>query len=458
MMINWIRKILGIISIEENLNKIYLENSKANESILNIISDSSKGILDLENKINELNPKEKIITLEEELPLLTNFKINNDLSFLAISPEMLNTEFTCVTTEKSNSGFLSALAGGAMQGAALEYSTRGLFKATTDVKNLMQYSNGTYSSISTSAGKFSNHHGFVNTGLLNFTPLIAFQIATFITSQVHLQQISEKLSKINNQIKDLLKFHQYERLAKLHYINERLIQYSNRKSFTLEDFIVFENFKYELAVIKEESFSYCQSKIHELGNKYKLSDQNENTNWRQKTVTKFGNTFEKSKKEMEKFVNEFNESNLLSYAKISLNAERLYHLFLYLELVANMKVKNLDSDRIGKINELYNSFKDQLNIITRSHELNENLQTFKEFINKYGKEKENNAMNIMIFNNKDEVGQHSIILEESFKEFEKIYHDKIDTKSQKQLIDSFDEKIEIIIDNRANQEIIYTKK
>ena len=123
-----------------------------------------------------------------------------------------------------------------------------------------------------------------------------------------------------------------------------------------------------------------------------------------------------------------------------------------------MKVKNLDSDRIGKINELYNSFKDQLNIITRSHELNENLQTFKEFINKYGKEKENNAMNIMIFNNKDEVGQHSFTLEESFKEFEKIYHDKIDTKSQKQLIDSFDKKIEIIIDNRANQEIIYTKK
>ena len=189
-----------------------------------------------------------------------------------------------------------------------------------------------------------------------------------------------------------------------------------------------------------------------------MSDQNENTNWRQKTVTKFGNTFEKSKKEMEKFVNEFNESNLLSYAKISLNAERLYHLFLYLELVANMKVKNLDSDRIGKINELYISFKDQLNIITRSHELNENLQTFKEFINKYCKEKENNAMNIMIFNNKDEVGQHSFTLEESFKEFEKIYHDKIDTKSQKQLIDSFDKKIEIIIDNRANQEIIYTKK
>ena len=123
-----------------------------------------------------------------------------------------------------------------------------------------------------------------------------------------------------------------------------------------------------------------------------------------------------------------------------------------------MKVKNLDSDRIGKINELYNSFKDQLNIITRSHELNENLQTFKEFINKYGKEKENNAMNIMIFKNKDEVGKLLFISEESFKEFEKIYHDKIDTKSQKQLIDSFDKKIEIIIDNRANQEIIYTKK
>ena len=411
--------------------------------------------MQLENRTKELHLNEE---LEIDLPLLQDFQINGDLSFYAINPELLSLEYISVSKEKSNNGLISKIVGGFAYGNAFAKSTSGLYKATTNVQNLMRYSDGTVSSISTSAGKFSNHHGFVNTGLLNFTPLIAFQIATFITSQVHLQQISEKLSKINNQIKDLLKFHQYERLAKLHYINERLIQYSNRKSFTLEDFIVFENFKYELAVIKEESFSYCQSKIHELGNKYKLSDQNENTNWRQKTVTKFGNTFEKSKKEMEKFVNEFNESNLLSYAKISLNAERLYHLFLYLELVANMKVKNLDSDRIGKINELYNSFKDQLNIITRSHELNENLQTFKEFINKYCKEKENNAMNIMIFNNKDEVGQHSFTLEESFKEFEKIYHDKIDTKSQKQLIDSFDKKIEIIIDNRANQEIIYTKK
>ena len=39
-------------------------------------------------------------------------------------------------------------------------------------------------------------------------------------------------------------------------------------------------------------------------------------------------------------------------------------------------------------------------------------------------------MNIMILIIKDEVRQHSFILEESFKEFEKIYHDKIDTKSQ----------------------------
>lgn len=454
-MINWIKKKLGIIYIEELLHKLHNENAKTNESISNFISNSTNGILQLENRTKELHLNEE---LEIDLPLLQDFQINGDLSFYAINPELLSLEYISVSKEKSNNGLISKIVGGFAYGNAFAKSTSGLYKATTNVQNLMRYSDGTVSSISTSAGKFSNHHGFVNTGLLNFTPLIAFQIATFITSQVHLQQISEKLSKINNQIKDLLKFHQYERLAKLHYINERLIQYSNRKSFTLEDFIVFENFKYELAVIKEESFSYCQSKIHELGNKYKLSDQNENTNWRQKTVTKFGNTFEKSKKEMEKFVNEFNESNLLSYAKISLNAERLYHLFLYLELVANMKVKNLDSDRIGKINELYNSFKDQLNIITRSHELNENLQTFKEFINKYCKEKENNAMNIMIFNNKDEVGQHSFTLEESFKEFEKIYHDKIDTKSQKQLIDSFDKKIEIIIDNRANQEIIYTKK
>ena len=454
-MINWIKKKLGIIYIEELLHKLHNENAKTNESISNFISNSTNGILQLENRTKELHLNEE---LEIDLPLLQDFQINGDLSFYAINPELLSLEYISVSKEKSNNGLISKIVGGFAYGNAFAKSTSGLYKATTNVQNLMRYSDGTVSSISTSAGKFSNHHGFVNTGLLNFTPLIAFQIATFITSQVHLQQISEKLSKINNQIKDLLKFHQYERLAKLHYINERLIQYSNRKSFTLEDFIVFENFKYELAVIKEESFSYCQSKIHELGNKHKLSDQNENTNWRQKTVTKFGNTFEKSKKEMEKFVNEFNESNLLSYAKISLNAERLYHLFLYLELVANMKVKNLDSDRIGKINELYNSFKDQLNIITRSHELNENLQTFKEFINKYCKEKENNAMNIMIFNNKDEVGQHSFTLEESFKEFEKIYHDKIDTKSQKQLIDSFDKKIEIIIDNRANQEIIYTKK
>ena len=37
--------------------------------------------------------------------------------------------------------------------------------------------------------------------------------------------------------------------------------------------------------------------------------------------------------------------------------------FLYLELVANMKVKILIVID-WKINELYNSFKDQLNIIT----------------------------------------------------------------------------------------------
>ena len=458
MMINWIRKILGIISIEENLNKIYLENSKANESILNIISDSSKGILDLENKINELNPKEKIITLEEELPLLTNFKINNDLSFLAIGPEMLNTEFTCVTTEKSNSGFLSALAGGAMQGAALQYSTKGLFKATTDVKNLMQYSNGTYSSIYTSAGKITSHQGFVSANLLNLTPIIAFQFATFITSQVHLQQISEKLSKINNQIKDLLSFHKNERLAKLQYINERLIHYSQRENFTLEDFITFETFKYDLAIIKEESYLYCEQKINEFSDKYKLSGIDDKSKWHKKAFRKIFDISERSLEDMKKLVYDFNMSNILNYAKIVVNAEHLYLSFLYLELVANMKVKNLDSDRMGKINELYHGFKNQLNTASKSNEINEILQSFKTVIIEYGKIKEKNALDLWKLRNKNQVGQYSLSLEESFDTFDRIYNEKYDLNSQKQLIDSFDKKIEIIIDNRANQEIIYTKK
>ena len=82
MMINWIRKILGIISIEENLNKIYLENSKANESILNIISDSSKGILNLENKINELNPD--LVFMDIQMPEIDGLSVLKELKHMPL--------------------------------------------------------------------------------------------------------------------------------------------------------------------------------------------------------------------------------------------------------------------------------------------------------------------------------------------------------------------------------------
>ncbi len=102
-MINWIKKKLGIIYIEELLHKLHNENAKTNESISNFISNSTNGILQLENRTKELHLNEE---LEIDLPLLQDFQINGDLSFYAINPELLSLEYISVSKEKSNNGLI----------------------------------------------------------------------------------------------------------------------------------------------------------------------------------------------------------------------------------------------------------------------------------------------------------------------------------------------------------------
>lgn len=376
----------------------------------------------------------------EQYESLKEIILSDSLSLKEIDLSKLNKTSLpgrVVSSVSSTSGFLSQVISASSQIGLLKVLTKGMYTTTASVAELKKYTDGTYSSMISAGGKIGKHVGF---SPVNFSKLIGpamlFQIATVITGQMHLKNIDKKLKSIDQKLQKLLDFHRYNRIAKLKTINRMLQDFDNRASFTIEDMITLNTFKFELEVIKEECLQYYEDAVEDA--KEMIMSKR----------SAFSTFFENSAGKLETVVTEIRNTELFVYAELAVCAEQAYNNLLLVELKTNLKMKNPDENRFNKIMELktnlenramtdvLDSVKDSLHMVS--------LQ-FDELVS----EKQGNA----IFK-EDKIG----VLSGEFKTMKSSLEEVIggtQRNSNKALLMPFNKKFQITIDNTGDQEIIY---
>ena len=276
-----------------------------------------------------------------------------------------------------------------------------IYTCSTASSNLMKIGNGYGSAVMGKSG-IVGQTPFIPAGVAAFTPVLAIYAVSMMTVNSRLDSIEREMEKLNQKMDLLIFFHDAEQEAKLQYISDKLVQFNGSKYFTIEDFILLENFKFELSIMKSKFDKLIQySKVSVLNSESTdnelqsdpISDTNE-TNYSksraenakdtvkkgfQWTANKFKDTadylsnlepiknidknfierFRNSKVSAEKLEKKLKNSNLLYFVSMSVVAEKLLHQCQFLEIKMNLSKNDPSADRVQKTNILIQKFREQ---------------------------------------------------------------------------------------------------
>lgn len=473
-------------TLEEDVEKLKVKYKtfedltlrQTNIDISKLFEEQNSNLSVIKDQINKLLPPE--ISDESKKELLLELNLTDQIIFSRVVVGNLREKIgkaNLVSRSSSQSGLINSLAGTATSLSLSKFITKGLYSTNANPDQLMKYGKDLYSSITKEGNKFSKHIGFSPASMAAMMPMIAFQAATIITSQAHLQEINKKLEKINEKLGDLLNFHKYERIAKLKYINHKINEFNKREFFTIEDFVIIEQFKYDLESIKEECFLHFANKLNEKFTEHKfvnfsdistdlslyvnVDDNGSAFKRATNSVLKTGknairniqNFSEKSTSKFNSLINDFSESQVFSYAELALTAEKLYESLLTVELMANLKVKNMDQDRMGKVRELRNNL-ENYKVSLKIEPIIKKL--YGDFKSNFGN-KQAAQESKSFARNKDKILSASDVFFEDLQYLEELLN--FDTqKFNDNIVDAFEDDYEIIVDNEGEDELIYMRK
>lgn len=471
-MINWLRKILGI----DNINKNLIENN----------SYTKNQLIKINKSIDNLIPKKEIRKIE----IIDSFSFKNEVSNLDFNLDnniSLDKSWSLVTSQNNKSNILSQITGTSSIASSAIYSANGLYTATANTNALMTYGNGSLSSITMNGSKFGNHAGFVSANPAVFTPILAVQFASMLTGQYYFNGLTKQLTAVQKGVNELINHHHNERLAKLRYINSKTNELNNRNFFTTEDYVIIDKLKYDLSIIRYEYLLAAQQEVLNIfgKNNPKLNQEiieipsydsrraerilisaKENS----KKIKKYlSNVYEKSgavkgigslknltensSKKVEKIANKVTESKFFFYSDIALKSEQLYQLLKLLEFKVNLSDKNPGHNRIGKIEELYQSiinFNYDHSIYDEMLELKNDLKG--TLVSKVKVHRDSSQIN----KSKIDINKNSIL--EPFKKLENaLYSKNLIFDDIKELKKGFETPQQILIDNRNETTRIYTR-
>ena len=159
----------------------------------------------------------------------------------------------------------------------------GLYKATAPIKELMKLSTGGYSSSLIGAnGKIVAQKGFVQAGASAFTPMIVFQLMSFVTSQYYLNGINKQLRAMDDKLDFIIKELEAEKQGK---INSAVVTFrimAEQKAYSLDDLVVARMKMSELLDLycfyvfrMEEMFHHIISKKNNIDNTFNRKDVKE---------------------------------------------------------------------------------------------------------------------------------------------------------------------------------------
>ncbi|WP_417355368.1 hypothetical protein [Flavobacterium sp.] len=472
-MIKWLRKKLGIDTIVKSI-------SENNTTTKNKLIEIGKSIESLNpKKENEVVVAADSFNLKNEISNL-NFKLSNNIN--------LDKNWLLITTQDSKSNFLSQIAGTSSIGGAAAYSANGLYTATVNTSSLMTYGNGSLSSITMNGSKFGSHAGFVSANPAVFTPILAVQFASMLTGQYYFNGLTKQLNSVQKGINELISLHHNQRLAKLQYINIKINELNNRNFFTTEDYVIVDRLKYDLSIIRFEYLLSAQQEIINTFEKIKNPEKNEITNHiipedsnrvektlisiknnAQKISSFISSTYKKtgidnslnylksktenSNQKVQELAKKVDESKFFFYSYIALKSEQLYQLIKLFELKINLSDKTPNTNRIGKIEELYKSIIEFNNEDSIYNEMKQLITELKKTL----------LSEIEIHRNNSQISKSKIDLKtaeilEKFTTLENNLNDRnLIYEDIKRIKTGFETSHQILIDNRAETTRIYTK-
>ena len=491
---NWIRKILGIDTIDKTINDSNSATQTKLENISKLLESNTEtnSKLEIISKLLETNNKEVIAPIIEpisEIQIsnksgLIDFKLDNNFK--------LDENWALLNSTNKTENFFSQASGASAIAATTAYSTSGLYTATASANSLMTYGNGTLSSITMNGSKFGQHAGFVSANAAVFTPLLAFQFASMVTGQYYFKGLSKQLTSIHESINNLISLHHNERLAKLRYINFKISELNKRSYFTTEDYMTIDKLKYDLSTIRfeylltaEQEINKSLDKVNEVESVQTIDVISEDTNALERMKIsvkekatrlssiindKFSSLYqdsivergigsvqkltENSSKKATKLTNEIIESKYFFYSDVSLKAEHLYQLSKLLELKMNLSDKEPDSNRIGKIKELYNSistFNMDDSVFDEIEALNAQLKI--KLVIDIDVLKENS-----ISNKNKIIANGQKVKDELEKSDDMISRKHILFRDIQEIKSGFEKPNQILIDNRNGRTEVYAKK
>lgn len=201
-----------------------------------------------EKKINSANEMTTIV------PEKIEFNANGgEMVFKKIDSVELSKMTEIFVTQEQSNNFLSLISQGISSAAnvgiyvAVANSVKGLFRATVSPDLLMRYADGTVSSIVQSGGRVTSHAGFVSASVSNvFTPMIIFQIASFVTGQYYMNGINESLEKIHEKLDSIIQKIEADKRGKVYAAKEILYVLSKQNQYTVDDLVRLRNAQHDV--------------------------------------------------------------------------------------------------------------------------------------------------------------------------------------------------------------------
>ena len=200
-------------------------------------SDKGDNIIPLSNSAT---PTPKPVSIDK-FALAYN-KGTEEILFEKINSNLIPAEYRCVQMERQSRqelyNALSTGAGVASFGASA-YPLTGLYKATASAGELMKLSSGGVgSSVIGANGKIVAQKGFIQVGPSTFTPIIAFQLMSFVTGQYYLNGINKQLKAIDAKLDFIIKELEAEKQGK---INSAVLTFrlmAEQSAYSLDDLII----------------------------------------------------------------------------------------------------------------------------------------------------------------------------------------------------------------------------
>jgi len=263
----------------------------------------------------------------------------------------------------------STIAGASGQVALLSNAANGLYQATASASQLMQYSNGTMSSIVQVGGKIQSHSGFVPVSASVFTPMIIFQLASIVTGQYYMHGITKQLEQINETVKQIQKDLEFEKQAKLIAAFEALSRFASSSSYTLDELVQIQRY---IGIINEIKLFYL-IKIKESNSKDLLLKKfKKKESWGEFNSVKAWNIVWHYLEESEE--QKYNSQMCIDAYKLLCIAK-----MVYLKAVASICISRPEYSQkaLDCINELENETNGLINKIFDSHQ--ERIQLIREY-------------------------------------------------------------------------------